>query len=157
MSKNNPTQQRPQNSNLPEIRFWKNKEKEIINPDLFDNIAEAWAKKLKDDNTGQNNYSQIRKYYDEVLLIEQKLTMGSKAKKTNIEEEFKIILPYLKMLRAKVYYSKNRKSQGKNLVGDNFVDFINQCLRQINDYKDFQVFKTFFEAFMGFLKYYKGD
>lgn len=157
MSKNHPTQkQGKQNNPLPEIKFWDKKEEDLINLGLFNEIAEEWAKQLRDDDIGSNNYSQIRKYYDEILLIDQKLSIRTTSNQ-DTNKEFRKILPYLKMIRAKVYYSRYRKSQGKYLVGDNFVNFITKCLQQVNDYKDFQVFKTFFEALMGFLKYYKGD
>lgn len=73
--------------------------------------------------------------------------------KTN-PADFDNILPYLKMLNAKAAYA-----MGRDLVSKGFKDFISTSLNQIKDKNDFDIFASFFEAFMGYYKFYdeKGE
>ncbi len=86
--------------------------------------------------------TQIRKFFDEVQRFESML----KAKPS----EFDNILPYIKMLNAKVAYAA-----GRNLVSLRFKDFISGSLAQIKDRDDFYAFAGLFEAFMGYYKFYR--
>ena len=54
------------------------------------------------------------------------------------------------MLNAKVAYAK-----GRGNITDKFVDFISDCISQINEEKDVKLFANFFEAFMGYYKSYR--
>ncbi len=125
-----------------EIKFWQDPEKKIVNPYLFSEVADKWAKEIKDEGSSyKNKISQIRKFYDEVLMYYDRLK--------NKPEDFEKYLPYIRILRAKVYYSFGRKHVTKK-----FVNFMEKCLEQINTWDDFEVYKKFFEAFMGFYRYY---
>jgi CRISPR-associated protein Csm2 len=125
-----------------EIKFWLNKEKKLVNPELFSKVADEWAKNINDEGGNQKNkQSQLRKFYDEVLLFYNRI-QGDK-------EKFEQMLPYIKLLRAKVYYAR-----GRDHITDKFKDFIESCIDQIHTWEDFVVFKNFFEAFMGFYRYY---
>lgn len=129
---------------LPEIKFWQNREKELVNPDLFSDVADKWAANIKESGTREgdkNKISQIRKFYDEVLLF---------ASRVRGEEDFQKMLPYIKMLNAKAAYAKGRKH-----ITEDFKNFISNCLSQIQTKKDFDVFTKFFESFMGYYKYYE--
>ncbi|MBI5326740.1 MAG: type III-A CRISPR-associated protein Csm2 [Deltaproteobacteria bacterium] len=130
-----------------EVKFWKDKAKKQIDPDLFSSKAEGLAKKIfEEGNNKTNKPTQIRKFYDEVLLFDSML-------KTN-PADFENILPYLKMLNAKAAYS-----MGRDLVSKGFKDFIFASLNQIKDEDDFDAFAGLFEAFMGYYKFYdeKGE
>jgi len=130
-----------------DINFWKDKSKKQIDPDLFSSIAEEFAKLIsKEVNEKTNAFTQIRKFYDEIVKFNN--IVKSKP------EEFEILLPYIKMLNAKATYSYGRKSEGKPLISKSFKDFISSTLTKINDIEDFEVFSSFFEAFMGFYKFY---
>lgn len=133
--------------------FWKSKDKKQIDPELFSAKAEALAKEIfrerQESRDKANKPTQIRKFYDEVLRFDSIV----KANPT----EFESILPYLKMLNAKAAYAMAR-----DLVSTGFKDFISGALKQINSKDDkatFDVFSGFFEAFMGYYKFYdkKGD
>lgn len=125
-----------------DIAFWKNKANNEIDPDLFSTKAEDLAKEIFDQSSNKKNKpTQIRKFYDEVLRFSSMLK--------NKPDDFNNVLPYIKMLNAKVSYAL-----GRDLVSYSFKDFIAGSLSQINDPKDFEVFANFFEAFMGFYKYY---
>lgn len=128
---------------LPEIKFWKDESKEIVNPELFSDVADKWAEYLKrvgKENKDKNKISQIRKFYDEVLFFHAKIKN---------EQEFEKMFPYIKMLNAKAFYA-----EGRGHVTEHFKDFIRKCLEQIKNKKDFDVFVKFFEAFMGYYRYY---
>ena len=136
------THQHSERPNLPEIRFWIDKEKNLVNPELFSEIAEKWSDCIS-RNSSANKRSQIRKFYDEVLFFYDNL-------KNKPKENFKQFLPFIKMIRAKVYYSLGRKH-----IDNNFKEMMERCLNQIDDWDDFEVFKNFFEAFMGYYRFHR--
>lgn len=130
-----------------DFKLWKDKNKKLIDPDLFSTKAEVLAKSIYREGTGKSNKpTQIRKFYDEVLRFQGILKINP--------AEFDNILPYLKMLNAKAAYA-----MGRDLVSKGFKDFITNSLNQIKDKDDFDVFAGLFEAFMGYYKYYdeKGE
>jgi len=133
-----------------EIKFWEDRNKKIIEKNLYSKVADDIANKVYEDyqssKSKKNNISQIRKFYDEVLRFDSILKSFPEEKRN---EEFKKILPYLNMLNSKAAYAEAR-----NLVSNNFKDFIKSGLSNINTKKDFDVFVGLFEAFMGFYKYY---
>ncbi|QER42718.1 type III-A CRISPR-associated protein Csm2 [Thermodesulfobacterium sp. TA1] len=128
---------------LPEIKFWENKKEGLVNPLLFSDIAYQCSEIISKD-TKRNKRSQLRKFYDEILLFYDRLKVT--------KESFPQFLPYIKLLRAKAYYSLGRKH-----INDAFKDMIEKCLNQIETWEDFEVFKNFFEAFMGFYRYHRKD
>ena len=112
--------------------------------DLFDEVAKATAETIAGTQVSNANKStQLRKYYDEIIMWEQKIRQNP--------EKYPEYLPFIKMLNAKVAYAKGRK-----LVDDNFVSLMRHCTAQIqeDDIQSFYTFKLFFEAFMGFYKMY---
>lgn len=145
-----PNQDQRDSSSLPNIKFWLDKEKRLVNPDLFSIIAYDWSEKIsgypapkKLNKDKVNKRSQIRKFYDEVLFFYDNL-------KNKPKENFKQFLPFIKMIRAKVYYSLGRKH-----IDNDFKEMMERCLNQIEDWEDFEVFKNFFEAFMGYYRFHR--
>lgn len=127
---------------MTKIEFWKDKEKQIIDPTLFSSQAEKLAKEIANDieqSRNANKRTQIRKFYDEVV----RLDMEAKAR----ESEWHNIVPLVHMLTAKAAYAK-----GRNLISDGFLNFIKQSVDQIGTPKDLSVFANIFEAFMGFYR-----
>ncbi len=131
-----------------EIRLWKDREKGLINPELFSGTAEKLAREIADDGKDgkkdSNKQTKIRKYYDEILRFDARI-QGSK-------DEFEHLLPYLKMLNAKAAYDLAR-----GLVTEKFRDLVKSTVKQVNTPADVKVLKGFFEAFMGYYKLYKKD
>ncbi|NVM21956.1 MAG: type III-A CRISPR-associated protein Csm2 [Desulfobacterales bacterium] len=135
------------------ISFYKDREKRILNPDLFSDVAEKLADNIyksglrKKKNGKQklelNKRTQIRKFYDEVIRL------NSLANNKTNSEDWHNIWPYVNMLIAKAAYAEGRD----NVTGD-FTDFMKQSIKQIRDSKDLLVFANFFEAFMGFYRKY---
>jgi len=112
-----------------------------INEKTFDVTAQKWALVIANQGRGVEK-NQLRNFYDKVLELYQK--------SVNMEtEEYKTkLLPFIKMLRSKVYYAKN-KENGK--VNEAFVEFMEYGLNQIDsNKKKFENFKYLFEAIMGF-------
>lgn len=126
------------------MEFWKDKQKKILKEEIFSSEAENLAKKVFDERKGSdaiNKPTQIRKFYDEVLRFDSIINLNP--------QDFNGMLPYLKMLNAKVAYA-----YGRNLVSKGFKDFITECINKIKDVDDFKAFVSFFEAFMGYYKFY---
>jgi CRISPR-associated protein Csm2 len=127
------------------VQFWKDKTKKQIDPELFSKIADELAKEInrerQESRDRKNKPTQIRKFYDEVLIFDSRIKA--------VPADFDALLPYIKMLNAKVSYAV-----GRDLVTFGFRDFISDSLRQINDKDDFDLFRNFFEAFMGFYKFH---
>jgi len=135
------------------ITFYKDKEKRILNPTLFSDVAEKLAdniyksglqtKRGGGPKLEQNKRTQIRKFYDEVIRL------NSLANNKTNPEEWDNILPYVNMLIAKAAYA-----EGRDHVSKEFTSFLKKCIGQIKDAKDMIVFTNFFEAFMGFYRKY---
>jgi len=130
------------------ISFYKDKEKRVLDPKLFSTTAEQWAKKINESGGGKSNKrTQIRKFYDEVVRYNTLAKVNKEDKK-----DWDNILPYINMLIAKAAYAKGRN----NVVTEDFVGLLKDCVEQIRDPRDLDVFTNFFEAFMGFYRQY-GD
>jgi CRISPR-associated protein Csm2 len=113
--------------------------------ELFNKTADSWAKKIGTGKGGVQN-TQMRKFYDQVLNLE------NKAKHMD-EENFKSeLLPFVKMLNSKVAYASTRNSSGGKIVNKAFVEMMNSCINQVESKKDLNTFKLFFEAVIGFHK-----
>ncbi len=124
---------------LKEIQFT------TISPELFDCIADKTADFIAESGNGnKNNPTQLRRFYDEIVMWHDKLKNNS--------DKYPEYIPFIKMLNAKVAYSK-----GRDHVDENYKKLMSHCLRQLDneDVKTFFNFKLFMEAFMGFYKSYK--
>lgn len=109
-----------------------------IKAELFDSVAKKAATTIADaKNT--NKPTQLRRFYDEIVLWESKASQHP--------DKFKEYLPFIRMINAKVAYALGRK-----LVDENFVSLINEGLRQVDSVDTMRHFKLFMEAFMGFYK-----
>ena len=130
---------------MDKINLWKDKENKIIDPELFSTKAELFAKTMAYDceksRKRKNKRTQIRKFYDEVL----KLNMEAKTRTA----DWNNILPLVNMITAKAAYAK-----GRELISENFLNFIRSSVEQVKAPEDLTVFANFFEAFYGFYRLY---
>lgn len=131
------------------ITFWKDKQKGILDPTLLAEQAEGWAqavfqdaKRNRRDEPENNKPTQLRRFYDEVLRFDALL------KGNDDSNAFEKYLPYIKMLNAKVSYAKGREH-----VSGRFMEMIKSCISHVETKDDFDAFKSFFEAFMGYYRY----
>ncbi len=119
-----------------------------IDADLFDKIAQRAAEIIanKSDRraSGMNKSTQLRRFYDELVMWEEKARQN--------EDKFDEYLPFVRMLKAKAAYAEGRK-----LVDGAFVELMEQTINWVKSADDLRVAKLFFEAFLGFYKLEKGD
>lgn len=128
------------------VNFWKDRDKKIIDPTLFNEQAKKFADDVfSERDNKKNNPTQLRKFYDEVLNFSNILKSIPLEKQ---ESEFNKLLPYIMMLNSKAAYA-----QARDLISRNFKNFISESLSQIKTKEDFEAFLGLFEAFMGFYKY----
>ncbi len=119
---------------------------EGLPPALFDEVANQVAIVIgQDKNYNKNRPTQIRQFYDEVVMWEEKIRHQPNGERR--QAYFAECLPFIRMLNAKVAYA-----EGRDHVDKNFVRFINHCLSQVDSYETLRNFKFFFEAFLGFYK-----
>ena len=119
--------------------FKLSKTNEKLDPELFNGIAKNAAEKVASGGERANKATQLRKFYDELVLWDNKASLHP--------EKFDEYLPFIRMLNAKVAYAEGRK-----LVDHNFVSLLNNGLKQVNSAETLHTFKLFMEAFMGFYK-----
>lgn len=124
------------------ISFYKDEDRQILNPVLFSDAAEKLAKEIHDSGRNKaNKRSQLRKFFDEVIRL-------NSLSKSN-PRDWDNILPYVNMLIAKAAYA-----QGRGKVTQEFVGLIKGCIDQVHKDRDLDVFANFFEAFIGFYRKY---
>lgn len=129
---------------MEEIKLWRDKENKTIDPRLFSETADTLAKNFAEEGGARKNRrSQIRKFYDEVV----RLNSLAQRERPN---QWSAIEPQVHMLTAKAAYA-----EGRNLVTGDFRSFIRNCVLQVRDKDDLNLFSNFFEAFMGFFQLYQ--
>ena len=123
--------------NINEIKFGNEKSAEI-----FSDIAQRAAKHIK-TNKNLNKTTKLRKFYDELAMWNDRVQLVRENKAGKFQE----LMPFIKMLKAKVAYAEGRKHVDKN-----FSDIFNRCIDQINNVETLRDAKLFMEAVMGFCK-----
>jgi len=108
-----------------------------LKEDTLDKIANDWAEYIKQEN--KISSSQLRKFYGEVKSIQRELIQGKK---------WSDLVPIFKLLKAKVLYNQNRKS---NKIPKQFSEFMIKGINSVNVDKEFTNFCLFFEAVVGYL------
>ncbi len=103
-------------------------------------------------NQSKNKSTQLRKFYDELVMWTDKVhavgKLESGQKSADVREaRYKDSAPFIKMMNAKVAYAK-----GRNHVDDNFEAMFSHCIKSISDAESLKHAKLFMEAFMGFYK-----
>ena len=123
--------------NINEIKFGNDKSAEI-----FSDIAQRAAKHIK-TNKNLNKTTQLRKFYDELAMWNDRVQLV----RENKQGKFQELMPFIKMLKAKVAYAEGRKHVDKS-----FSEVFNRCIDQANNVETLRDAKLFMEAVMGFCK-----
>jgi len=115
---------------------------------LFSEDAEAIAKYLDESgkngrDSGKNKSTQIRRFYDELVGWQERIGTD--------EQKFRDYAAFIHMLNAKAAYA-----QGRNLVTREFVQWLRDCIKQIDGPRTLNHFRLHFEAMIGFLKAIRG-
>lgn len=117
--------------------------------ELFNGIAKQAAQAVARAEANRNKPSQLRRFYDELLLWETRISQQP----TEVQEaKFAEYLPFIRMLNAKAAYAEGRK-----LVDRNFVDLMHHTLNEVTSPQTLTTCKYFWEAFMGFYKQERQD
>ena len=112
--------------------------------DLFWEQAKLQAQECRSSRT-TNKSTQIRRFYDELVLWYEQVKTAPDPK-----AKFREIEPYLQMLRAKAAYA-----QARGLIDESFCKLVNALLDGIKDPASLENGKLFFEAFLGFRKFFE--
>jgi len=107
--------------------------------ELFSDIAERAAKSVSESNRDRNKASQLRRFYDELVMWQEKVGKD--------DTRFTEAEPYIRMLKAKVAYAK-----GRGHVDDNFELLMRRVVDQATNAAKLRQAKLFMEAFMAFYK-----
>lgn len=116
--------------------------KDPLNPRLFSDVAERAAVACTSPRSDANKSSQLRRFYDELVLLNDRVQRSE-----NADEEFIRVSPYVQMLRAKAAYAKGRK-----LIDVQFYERFKVLIEQVDSEETLKRAKLFFEAFLGFKK-----
>jgi len=117
-----------------------------LDPELFNGIAKQAAKAIKESDANANKPTQLRKFYDELVLWDSRVQQVEESKRV---EKFQDFLPFIRMMNAKAAYAEGRKPK---LVTTDFVDLMRHTLAEVKDPETLTHCKLFWEAFMGFYK-----
>lgn len=134
--RHNPQSQQVDTSWRSNIRF------ASPSPELFNSIAKEAAQSVARADPYRNKPTQLRRFYDELLLWETRVSqqpLDAQAAK------FAECLPFIRMLNAKAAYADGRK-----LVDRTFVDLMHHTLSEVTNPQTLTTCKYFWEAFMGF-------
>ncbi|MDR1367655.1 MAG: type III-A CRISPR-associated protein Csm2 [Candidatus Accumulibacter sp.] len=116
-----------------------------LSEDIFSDVALEEAQKVAAEaSTTKNNSSQLRKFYDELVMWHDKLFDHNVKDK---EKTYKDLAPFIKMMCAKVAYAK-----GRGHVGAEFERLFTELIKAIKNPTTLKHAKLFMEAFMGFYK-----
>lgn len=107
-----------------------------LEAETFGKVAETWAEKIH--HNSKNKSSQLRRYYDELVMWNDKVQQT---------DDYVGNVPFIKMMKAKVAYAK-----GRDLVDENFQKMFNRIIDEIEDKESLRNAKLFFEAVLGFRK-----
>lgn len=121
-----------------------------VSADLFSDQAQKAASACSNAINGRNKSTQIRRFYDELVLWHDKVFSGKTEEEQ--EQKFKELEPYIQMLRAKAAYSK-----GRNLIDEAFFGMFDSLIRQIKDKEQLKTAKLFMEAFLGYKKCFESN
>lgn len=118
--------------------------KELTKDNLADMInknADVIAKIIKQ---GSNSYTQVRKFYDELLSL-QKQTQGNQ---NNVDSgEFEKVLPMIYLVKSKAAYARGKKN-----INDNLLSFLVYYIEKIKNIEQLKYFMLYFEAILGYLR-----
>lgn len=115
---------------------------ENISPQLFSEVAQEAARACS--NNKLNKSSQVRRFYDELVMWDEKINTAAQEDRTTL---FENSVPYIWMITAKLAYAA-----GRELISQEFQNIFDHLIKQIKDPLTLKQAKTFFEAYLGFAK-----
>lgn len=109
---------------------------------LIRDDAMVYAEQIMNNRGSRDNYTQIRKYYDELVRLQQQSILCN-------EESFTKYLPSIYIVAAKASYAVSKKT-----LTQSFGNFIEKNVKSVNTKEDLNSCIMLFEAVLGYLKFY---
>lgn len=109
---------------------------------LIRDDAMVYAEQIMNNRGSRDNYTQIRKYYDELVRLQQQSILCN-------EESFTKYLPSIYIMAAKASYAVSKKT-----LTQSFGNFIEKNVKSVNTKEDLNSCIMLFEAVLGYLKFY---
>jgi CRISPR-associated protein Csm2 len=128
-----------------ETFYFKNKPKNILHEILFDSKARDKANLLLGS---EFTSSQFRNYFAEIRGLEARL---SALLEKDQESGFDRILPYLRMVNAKLAYGQRQgKGRSKPTTSPEFAQFLGEAVNNVHDEQDFRAMVKYVEAVLAY-------
>jgi len=116
--------------------------------DLFSAYAQKIANTLAKADGQKNSSTQLRKFYDQVVRYYDDVRFQPSI--ADREETLSRLMPYILKLESTVF-----QAYEKSKIDANFKSFIDASMAQLRakpDFETLKIFKTLFEAVLGFYK-----
>jgi CRISPR-associated protein Csm2 len=116
--------------------------------DLFSAYAQKIANTLAKADEQKNSPTQLRKFYDQVVRYYDDVRFQPSI--ADREETLSRLMPYILKLESTVF-----QAYEKSKIDANFKSFIDASMAQLRakpDFETLKIFKTLFEAVLGFYK-----
>ncbi len=130
--------ERKQKMDKPKANNFRDETTQCLRRELLVEDAKKWTEYIE----SSVSYTQLRKFYSEVLSI--------KARMKEIKDDLKAFQTYdavIGMLISKANYSKVRSPRNSN---EPLFEFFNSFIPKIKSKLDFEDFALFFEAVLGY-------
>ena len=115
-----------------------------LTKELLTTEAENQAKILVGNGKTETTMNQIRKFYNDFLILKNKSDLAT-------EEVFKNdILPLIYFAKAKLAYAYGR---GNAKIAKEFINDINSKIDSIENKRDFNNFINYYQALIGYVTY----
>ncbi len=132
--------------------FFSDSERLVYKEALLTDTAHTYALSFLKPKRPKDRYmrnppltsAQLRNFYHEVKRLEEQCINSGEP-----ETHFSRILPLVKMLKSRVAYACPSNGRDRK-VPQEFREFLEECVDNVNDWKDFQAFALHFEAVVGF-------
>jgi len=121
----------------------------LPDPVLMDEGADEVAQRLQKDDLKS---SQLRRYYDDVITLRQRLDAQALKPGEARERAFDTLRADFKMLKAKAAYAFGRD---KKTFPESLLQFFVDHVHSVKTARDFDVFFQHFQAVVAFHKFYK--
>ena len=117
-------------------------------------LLDEEAEKLAQDLAAKLAPTQLRRFFEDVLVLRRRLEHETINRGESQEVVFQRLLPEFKMLKAKAYYAKKRL---KGKFPEQLLQFFVDHTAAVKNAADFGVFCKHFEAVVAFHRYYCKD
>ncbi len=120
------------------------------NAALVDSEADELGRRLAQEDDLKS--SQLRRFYDDVLVLRSRLEAASGQSGGQRDAAFATLLVDFKMLKAKAHYANGRD---RRMFPDRLREFIEDHVHSVRNANDFLMFCKQFQAVVAFHRFYR--